>query len=119
MEQLDILRHAVEALERMTVPYVVVGSIASIAYGESRFTQDIDIVAAFEMKHVEKNQPPRPETDEDSARKPRRQADAQGDRLRPGQGDLGTTTLQAHAIRRRTAGGAVYNGATEARRGGG
>ncbi len=52
MEQLDILRHAVEALERMKVPYLVVGSIASIAYGETRFTQDIDIIAAFEMKHV-------------------------------------------------------------------
>ena len=33
--------------------YVVVGSIASIAYGESRFTQDIDIVAAFELRHVD------------------------------------------------------------------
>lgn len=52
MEQLDILRHAVDVLERLEVPYLVVGSIASIAYGESRFTQDIDIVAAFEMKHV-------------------------------------------------------------------
>jgi hypothetical protein len=53
MEQLDILRHAVEALERMKVPYVIVGSIASIAYGESRFTQDIDMIAAFEMKHID------------------------------------------------------------------
>jgi hypothetical protein len=52
MEQIDILRHAVDALERMRAPYVVVGSIASIAYGESRFTQDIDVVAAFEMRHV-------------------------------------------------------------------
>ena len=52
MEQIDILRHAVEALERINVPYFVVGSFASIAYGESRFTQDIDIVAAFELKHV-------------------------------------------------------------------
>jgi hypothetical protein len=52
MEQIDILRHAVEALERMQVPYVVVGSIASIAYGEPRFTQDIDVDAAFEMRHV-------------------------------------------------------------------
>ena len=32
MEQIDILRHAVEALERMNVPYLVVGSFASIAY---------------------------------------------------------------------------------------
>jgi hypothetical protein len=54
MEQIDILRHAVEALERMNVPYLVVGSFASIAYGESRFTQDIDIIAAFQLKHVDK-----------------------------------------------------------------
>jgi hypothetical protein len=53
MEQTDFLRHAVEALERMQVRYMVVGSIAGIAYGESRFTQDIDIIAAFEMSHVE------------------------------------------------------------------
>jgi hypothetical protein len=53
MEQIDILRHAVEALERMNAPYIVVGSFASIAYGESRFTQDIDIVAAFQWKHVD------------------------------------------------------------------
>ncbi len=52
MEQIDILRHAVEVLERMNVPYLVVGSIAGMAYGEARFTQDIDIVAAFQMKHV-------------------------------------------------------------------
>jgi hypothetical protein len=52
MEQVDILRRAVELLEHLQAPYVVVGSIASIAYGESRFTQDIDIVAAFELAHV-------------------------------------------------------------------
>ncbi len=53
MEQLDILRHAVETLERMKVKYLVVGSIASIAYGEARYTQDIDIIAAFEMRHID------------------------------------------------------------------
>lgn len=52
MEQTDLLRHAVNALEQLKVPYLVVGSIASIAYGEARFTQDIDIVAAFEMRHT-------------------------------------------------------------------
>jgi hypothetical protein len=52
MEQIDILRHAVDMLERLNVPYLVVGSIASMAYGESRFTQDIDIVAAFEIQHI-------------------------------------------------------------------
>jgi hypothetical protein len=52
MEQLDILRRAVDTLELLQVPYLVVGSYASMAYGESRFTQDIDIVAALEMRHV-------------------------------------------------------------------
>jgi len=52
MEQLDILRHTVDVLERLAVPYLIVGSFASIAYGESRFTQDIDIVVALEAKHV-------------------------------------------------------------------
>jgi len=36
----------------MAVPHFVVGSMASIAYGEARFTQDIDIVAAFEPRHL-------------------------------------------------------------------
>ena len=52
MEQSDILRHTVDALERLEVPYLVVGSLASTAYGEARFTQDIDIVAALEAKDV-------------------------------------------------------------------
>jgi hypothetical protein len=52
MEQTDLLRLAVDTLERIDVPYLVVGSVASIAYGESRFTHDIDIVAAFSPEHV-------------------------------------------------------------------
>jgi hypothetical protein len=52
MEQIDFLRHAVDALERLQVSYAIVGSIASIAYGESRFTQDIDMIAEFETRHV-------------------------------------------------------------------
>ena len=52
MEQTDILRHAVDTLDWLKVPYLVVGSIASIAYGETRFTQYIDIVAALDRQHV-------------------------------------------------------------------
>jgi predicted nucleotidyltransferase len=52
MEQIDILRHTVDVLERLAVPYLIVGSFASIAYGESRFTQDIDVVVALEEKQV-------------------------------------------------------------------
>jgi hypothetical protein len=52
VEQTELLRYAADALERMAVSYLVVGSVASIAYGEARFTQDIDIVAGFELRHV-------------------------------------------------------------------
>jgi len=47
VEQLDLLRYVVETLEQLTLRYAVVGSFASGAYGEPRFTQDIDIV--FEL----------------------------------------------------------------------
>ncbi len=47
MEQIDLLRYAVETLETLELRYAVVGSFASGAYGEPRFTQDIDIV--FEL----------------------------------------------------------------------
>jgi hypothetical protein len=44
VEQTDLLRHTIETLERLAIPYMLVGSFASTAYGEPRFTQDIDIV---------------------------------------------------------------------------
>ena len=46
MEQDEILRFAVDALERVRIPYMLVGSLASGVYGEPRLTQDIDIVIA-------------------------------------------------------------------------
>ena len=44
MEADDLLRIAVEACDRLGLTYLVTGSTASIAYGEPRFTNDIDIV---------------------------------------------------------------------------
>ena len=44
MDQADVFRHVLGALEALNVRYMVVGSFASTAYGEPRFTQDIDIV---------------------------------------------------------------------------
>lgn len=44
MEQIELLRHLLDALERLGIPYMVVGSLASAAYGEPRMTQDIDVV---------------------------------------------------------------------------
>ncbi len=44
MEQTDLLRYALDTLERLAVPHMLVGSFASTIFGEPRFTHDIDIV---------------------------------------------------------------------------
>jgi len=44
MEQDELLQAAVGALERLGLRYFVTGSMATIFYGEPRFTNDIDIV---------------------------------------------------------------------------
>ncbi|MCU0285685.1 MAG: hypothetical protein MUF15_04730 [Acidobacteria bacterium] len=33
--------------EKLKIPYFVTGSIASMTYGEPRFTNDIDMVAGY------------------------------------------------------------------------
>jgi hypothetical protein len=44
VEQSDLLKFAVQQLERIGIPYALVGSFASGLWGESRFTQDIDLL---------------------------------------------------------------------------
>jgi len=44
MEQSELLQFVVEALERIGLRYFVTGSMATIFFGEPRFTNDIDIV---------------------------------------------------------------------------
>ncbi len=44
MEQSELLHYMVEVLERMELRYFVTGSMATIFFGEPRFTNDIDIV---------------------------------------------------------------------------
>lgn len=46
------LRPVVEALERMGVPYMVVGSVASSMHGVPRMTLDADLVAQVEGRHA-------------------------------------------------------------------
>ena len=48
MEQADLLRAAVAALTARDIPYMIVGSVASMGYGEPRFTLDIDIAVELE-----------------------------------------------------------------------
>lgn len=49
MEQSDLLRFTVANLQRLDIPYAIVGSFASSVWGESRLTQDIDVVV--DLKH--------------------------------------------------------------------
>jgi hypothetical protein len=44
MQKDDLLRKVLDRLEELKVPYAVVGSFASSAYGEGRHTQDVDIL---------------------------------------------------------------------------
>jgi len=52
MKIFDLLKKVCECFSQLNIPYFVTGSVASIAYGESRFTNDIDIVAAVKREHV-------------------------------------------------------------------
>ena len=44
MEQSELLRFVISALERLDLRYFVTGATVTIFYGEPRFTNDIDIV---------------------------------------------------------------------------
>ena len=52
MELYDLLARVVEVFERIQIPYLVTGSIASMAYGEPRLTNDIDVVAGILEAHI-------------------------------------------------------------------
>ena len=48
----ELLQRIVETLDRLDISYLVTGSVAAMIYGEPRLTNDIDIVAAIEERHV-------------------------------------------------------------------
>ncbi len=52
MEQPELLRFTVETLERLQIPYLVVGSFASSIWGEPRFTNDIDILIELGLGQI-------------------------------------------------------------------
>lgn len=45
-------RQLLAAFDRLNIPYLVTGSIASSFYGSPRATRDIDLVAAIRLDHV-------------------------------------------------------------------
>ncbi len=53
MDSLELLLHAADVLTKLQVRYLITGSMATITYGEARFTNDIDIVADLQMSHVQ------------------------------------------------------------------
>ena len=54
MELFELLQKAVNVFDHLKIPYLVTGSVAAMAYGEPRLTNDIDIVAAIDESHVER-----------------------------------------------------------------
>ena len=50
MEQSDVISVFAGPLERLELPYMIVGAVGAMAYGEMRFTMDIDV--AFVEQHV-------------------------------------------------------------------
>jgi len=52
MELFELLRKVVGVFERLGIPYLVTGSVAAMAFGEPRLTNDIDIVAGIGEKYI-------------------------------------------------------------------
>jgi hypothetical protein len=52
VDQAELLRYTVLVLERVGIPYAIVGSFASGIWGEPRFTQDIDILIQLSLDQV-------------------------------------------------------------------
>jgi len=52
MDQSELLRYCTTVLEQLGLRYFVTGSVATIFYGEPRFTNDIDIVVALPASHI-------------------------------------------------------------------
>ncbi|MBH0181632.1 MAG: hypothetical protein HP490_08165 [Nitrospira sp.] len=52
MELHELLDRLVSALERLQIPYLITGSVAAMAYGEPRLTNDIDVVVDINEGHV-------------------------------------------------------------------
>ncbi|MFN8491373.1 MAG: hypothetical protein U0350_27495 [Caldilineaceae bacterium] len=44
--------YVIQVLEKIGIPYMVVGGFAAVFYGEPRFTIDVDIVADIQPRHI-------------------------------------------------------------------
>lgn len=49
----DLLHHLATTLDRLSFPYLVTDSMATIAYGQPRFTNDIAVVVDLNLANVD------------------------------------------------------------------
>ena len=52
MELSEIIKIFIAALDEIGIEYFITGSVASISYGEPRFTNDVDVIANIKVSHV-------------------------------------------------------------------
>ena len=52
MELFELLKKMIDVFEVLEISYLVTGSVASMAYGEPRLTNDIDIVAEIKPQQI-------------------------------------------------------------------
>jgi hypothetical protein len=52
-EIIQALTPLVEVLDRFGIKYYIGGSVASSVHGRRRYTQDVDVLAALQLKHVQ------------------------------------------------------------------
>ena len=53
MDPSELLERLAQTLEDLRIPYLITGSMATIAYGEPRFTNDIDVVVRLVSHHID------------------------------------------------------------------
>jgi hypothetical protein len=53
MDSYELLAYAADQMQSLSVPYLITGSMATITYGEARFTNDVDIVADLKAADVD------------------------------------------------------------------
>ena len=53
MDPSELLERLAQTLEGLRIPYLITESMATIAYGEPRFTNDIDVVVRLASHHID------------------------------------------------------------------
>ena len=53
MNQGEFFSFVIDVLEELDIPYMITGSVASMAYGEPRLTLDMDIVIDLPERQTE------------------------------------------------------------------